>query len=230
MLPMVSLILLAFAVSLDGFGVGVMYGLRQIRIPLLSVGIISLCSGVIIFGSMQIGLLLSSWIHPAAASKVGATILIGIGLWALFQLLHSNKHVDSESSAAEAIASEADSLLSAPKSPTNILYIELKRFGLVIQILKTPAAADVDRSGNISASEATLLGIALSLDAFGAGIGAALIGLAPVLTALVITLSSGLFIAIGLRMGLRFAGTMWMRKLSILPGCVLILMGILKWM
>jgi putative Mn2+ efflux pump MntP len=70
MLPMVSLILLAFAVNLDGFGVGVMYGLRRIRIPLLSVGIISLCSGVIIFGSMQIGVLLSSWIHPSAATTI----------------------------------------------------------------------------------------------------------------------------------------------------------------
>jgi putative sporulation protein YtaF len=228
MLPMVSLILLAFAVSLDGFGVGIMYGLRQIRIPLLSIGIISLCSGLIIFSSMQIGLLLSSWIHPAATTKVGASILIGIGLWALFQLLHS-KHQVSESSAPAAIDSEAESL-TAPKSPTKIMYIELKRFGLVIQILKTPAAADLDRSGNISASEATFLGVALSLDAFGAGIGAALIGFAPLLTALVITLSSGIFIAIGLQMGLRFAGTMWMRKLSFLPGCMLILMGIIKWM
>jgi putative sporulation protein YtaF len=228
MLPMVSLILLAFAVSLDGFGVGVMYGLRQIRIPLLSIGIISLCSGLIIFGSMQIGVLLSSWIHPAAATKVGASILIGIGLWALFQLLQS-KHQQSESSTAAATDSEVLSL-HAFESPTKIMYIELKRFGLVIQILKTPAIADMDRSGNISASEATLLGVALSLDAFGAGIGAALIGFAPVLTAVVIAFSSGIFISIGLQMGLRFAGTMWMRKLSILPGSVLILMGIIKWM
>jgi putative Mn2+ efflux pump MntP len=45
MLPVISLLILAFAVSLDGFGVGVMYGLRKIRIPLVSIGIISLWSG-----------------------------------------------------------------------------------------------------------------------------------------------------------------------------------------
>jgi putative sporulation protein YtaF len=228
MLPMVSLILLAFAVSLDGFSVGVMYGLRQIRIPLLSIGIISLCSGLIIFGSMQIGVLLTTWIQPAAASRVGATILIGIGVWALFQLLQS-KQQDSESDTAAAFDSEADTSAAAI-SPTKIIYIELKRFGLVIQILKTPAIADVDRSGNISASEATLLGVALSLDAFGAGIGAALIGFNPILTAVVIAVSSGIFIATGLQIGRRFAGTLWICKLSVLPGCVLILMGILKWM
>ena len=109
-----------------------------------------------------------------------------------------------------------------------ILNIELKRFGLVIQILRTPSMADVDRSGNISASEATLLGLALSLDAFGAGIGAALLGFVPLLTASVIALASGTFIATGLRVGFRYAEMNWMKKLSMLPGCVLIAMGIMK--
>ena len=54
-----SLILLAFAVSLDGFGVGVTYGLRRIRIPVLSVVIIALCSGIVVWVSMQIGTLLT---------------------------------------------------------------------------------------------------------------------------------------------------------------------------
>ena len=67
MLPVVSLLILAFAVSLDGFGVGVMYGLRKIRIPLLSIGIISLWSGIIIYSSMQIGVLMSSFMSPVAS-------------------------------------------------------------------------------------------------------------------------------------------------------------------
>ena len=85
MLPVVSLLILAFAVSLDGFGVGVMYGLRKIRIPLLSIGIISLWSGIIIYSSMQIGVLMSSFMSPLVAKRIGALILIGIGIWALVQ-------------------------------------------------------------------------------------------------------------------------------------------------
>ena len=65
MLPVISLLILAFAVSLDGFGVGVMYGLRKIRIPFLSIGIISLWSGAIIFISMQIGVLMSSFMSSS---------------------------------------------------------------------------------------------------------------------------------------------------------------------
>ncbi|MDD9265815.1 MntP/YtaF family protein [Paenibacillus sp. GCM10023248] len=242
MLPVFSLLILAFAVSLDGFGVGVMYGLRKIRIPILSIGIISLWSGIIIYSSMQIGVLMSSFMSPLMAQRIGALILIGIGIWALAQLRQQKSHDSADTAKGEeqAMLSSVGTAGTAGSAGTElvtmdtlqrtkeILNIELKRFGLVIQILRTPSIADVDKSGNISASEATLLGLALSLDAFGAGIGAALIGFVPLLTASVISISSGSFIALGLRVGFRYAEMNWMKKLSILPGCVLILMGLLK--
>jgi putative sporulation protein YtaF len=96
LLPVISLLLLAFAVSLDGFGVGVMYGLRKIRIPLLSIAIISLWSGIIIFGSMQIGVWMSSLMSVAVAKRIGAVILIGIGIWALIQMLQQKQQEPEE--------------------------------------------------------------------------------------------------------------------------------------
>lgn len=224
MLPVVSLMLLAFAVSLDGFGVGVMYGLRKIRIPLLSIVIISFCSGLIIYTSMQVGVLMSQVIDPAVAKYIGALILMGIGVWAVYQMFSDKK--DEEGKAE--VARMPVGIESASASAKAIWYIELKRFGLVIQILRTPSIADVDRSGNISAYEAVLLGVALSLDAFGAGIGAALLGFTPWLTAAVIALASGTFLGIGLHIGFRYAELKWIRKLSILPGFLLIFMGIMK--
>lgn len=244
MLAVISLLILAFAVSLDGFGVGVMYGLRKIRIPLISIGIISLWSGIIIYTSMQIGVLMSSFMSPEVAKRIGAIILIGIGVWALVQMRQGQKNQTQQEQTVAPVDQAMVSSMpygeirnSGYVEPTTfdtlqrtkeILSIELKRFGLVIQILRTPSIADVDKSGNISASEATLLGLALSLDAFGAGIGAALIGFVPLLTASVISISSGSLLAIGLRIGFRYAEMNWMKKLSILPGCVLIVMGLLK--
>ncbi|WNR43281.1 MntP/YtaF family protein [Paenibacillus roseipurpureus] len=245
MLPVISLLILAFAVSLDGFGVGVMYGLRKIRIPLISIAIISLWSGIIVFSSMQIGVLMSSFMSPSIARRIGAVILIGIGIWALIQTKQDQKAQLSSESGVLSREEAAVSSMSYPNSHNHagvaepitfdtlqrtkeIVNIELKRFGLVIQILRTPSIADVDKSGNISASEATLLGLALSLDAFGAGIGAALIGFVPLLTASVISLSSGSLLAIGLRIGFRYAEMSWMKKLSIFPGIVLIVMGLMK--
>lgn len=232
MLPILSLLLLALAVSLDGFGVGVTYGLRKIRIPLRSIAIISLCSGLIIYLSMQLGVWLSRFVEPVLSRWIGALILIGIGLWAIRQVRTGEEGTAGKADDAKPRGDSAESRKGKEDVPAppaaKVLYIELKRFGLVIQILKTPSIADIDRSGVISSSEAMLLGLALSLDAFGAGFGAALLSFSPWLTSAVIALASGFFLGVGLRVGLRYAGWRWMRKMSALPGVLLIAMGLMK--
>ena len=60
-----------------------------------------------------------------------------------------------------------------------IFNFEIKSLGVVISILQKPTDVDFDKSGTINGVEALVLGIALSLDAFGAGIGAAMIGISP---------------------------------------------------
>lgn len=215
MLPVLAIGILALAVSLDSFGVGVLYGIRKIRIPFISILIISFCSGIVIYASMNIGVLLLQVLSPSAAHMIGALILIGIGIWAIIQMKMQKKDEPSK---------EIPQLTKEKR----VLHLELKKLGLVIDILKTPSKADVDRSGNISAVEATFLGIALSLDAFGAGIGAALIGFSPLFTSITIAVACGLFITLGLKTGYLFSGMRWIRSVSILPGCILIVMGIFK--
>ncbi|WP_138755396.1 MntP/YtaF family protein [Paenibacillus sinopodophylli] len=227
-----SLLVLAFAVSLDGFGVGVTYGLRRIRIPMLSVLIIACCSGLIIYLSMQVGGWLTGFLSEFTARLIGACVLILIGGWALLQL-RKGKHADESVDTSELASAAAAEGLVKPHageiaSAALVVMVELKRLGLVIQILRTPQAADVDKSGTISASEAVMLGVALSLDAFGAGLGAALIGLPSVLTALTIAAASAIFLIGGMRFGFRFSAWRGMQTLSMLPGILLIMMGIMK--
>ncbi|WP_027087954.1 sporulation membrane protein YtaF [Cohnella panacarvi] len=219
-----SILLLAFAVSLDGFGVGITYGIRKIKIPVLSIFIIALCSGLIILLSMMVGVAMSGWLSPHGASMIGAGILIAIGSWALYRFL-TNGDNEKEGPAKPAVV---DSAAGDPPDRVAVLTLELRLFGIMIQILRTPSVADVDRSGTISAGEAFLLGAALSLDAFGAGIGAALVGFQPGITALLIAASSGLFLWMGTRVGFWASGIRWVRQLSMLPGIILIAMGIFK--
>jgi len=220
--PFFSLLLLAFALSLDGFGVGVTYGLRKLKIPLPSILIISLCSGVIIGVSMQVGVLLAHVVSPHAASEVGAVILLLMGCWSLVQMLiQKEKELGKKE---EAVVLEAEGV---PDEPA-VFSLELRHFGIVIQILRTPSSADMDDSGSISSMEAVMLGIALSLDAFGAGLGAALLGFHPVWTAVSIALFSGAFLVMGMKTGLRFAGSSWMKRAAVLPALMLIIMGIMK--
>lgn len=224
---LISLVVLAFAVSLDGFGVGVTYGLRKIRIPFLSVFIIACCSGFIIWLSMQAGGWIGKYISESAASLIGASILIAIGCWALIQLVRGKSNDDPDSAADGKGAGSEPARIAAVET-AQVLKLELKRLGLVIQILRTPQAADVDRSGTISSSEAVMLGVALSLDAFGAGLGAALLGLPPLLTPLVIAAAGALFLVAGTRLGMRFAARKGMHVLSYVPGILLIMIGIMK--
>ncbi|WP_217596311.1 sporulation membrane protein YtaF [Cohnella sp. GbtcB17] len=231
-----SLLFLAFAVSLDGFGVGITYGLRKIRIPLPSIAIIAACSGAVILISMIVGSLIAGWLSPYGSKAVGAVILIGIGTWALIQFARNRKaDVDgnrsSDSGTADGDEKKADATSAKDvDGAVPMLTLELRVFGLIIQILRTPSVADVDRSGIITSGEALLLGIALSLDAFGAGIGAALVGFPAMPTALLIAAASGMFLWAGMRVGFLAAGLRWVQRLTVLPGIILIVMGIFKLM
>ncbi|AIQ46295.1 membrane protein [Paenibacillus sp. FSL R7-0273] len=244
--PLFSLLLLAFALSLDGFGVGITYGLRKMKIPLLSILIISLCSGIVICVSMQVGVLLAKVVSPDAASIIGAVILVLMGCWSLIQMLtqkekspHEEEHkgasVRTEAAAQAGSETETagftelsqDSGKAGPQKSA-VFSLELRHLGVVIQILRTPSSADMDDSGSISSMEAMILGIALSLDAFGAGLGAALLGFSPVWTSLMIALFSGTFLLLGMKTGLKLSGSFWMKHAAALPALLLIAMGIMK--
>lgn len=209
-----SLLLLAIALSLDSFGAGVTYGLRQIRIPFFSVVVIALCSGFMIVLSMLGGQWLSRWLSPGVADGLGAGIMIGIGLFALWNA--SRKKVETE---------EKVSRLDET-SNRRVILLEFRTLGYMVQILKTPTAADMDRSGTISPVEAVMLGLALSLDAFGAGFGAALLGYSPWLTAVMIAGVSSLFLLAGMRAGFRLHRWNWGRTAVYLPGILLMGIGV----
>ncbi|WP_026701417.1 sporulation membrane protein YtaF [Salibacterium aidingense] len=206
-----SLCVLAFAVSVDSFGAGLSYGLRRLRLPFYSLICISLCSSVSVLAGGVAAELLKQYIPTAVTEAVGGFILILIGLWAIIQVLKdspSREHTDGE-------RKKTDS--SGKKQGI------WKQF---LSILKEPDEADWDRSGTISAKEAVFLGAALSLDAFGAGMGSALLGFSSFSLAAAVGLMCALFLSGGMKGGRKLAGTKFMQKCSFLPGLLLIGLGI----
>ncbi|MGD6967594.1 sporulation membrane protein YtaF [Rossellomorea vietnamensis] len=203
------LFMLAFAVSLDSFSTGLTYGLRKMGMPLRSIVIISVCSAGSLLAAMSIGSSAENFLSEGAADRIGGLILIAIGAFVLLQFFTSRK----------------DSVVDEEKILFNF---EIESIGLVINILKRPMAADFDRSGTITGVEAIMLGLALSLDAFGAGIGAALLGYSPLLLAFSVMMMSIVFLSAGLRIGKSCAHMGWVKKVSFLPGVLLILIGVLR--
>ena len=210
MSDLLALFLLAFAVSLDSFTVGLTYGMRKVTIPNKSFIIILLCTFLTLMLAMGIGSIIELFISYEAAERLGGIILIGIGMWVIYQFFTSQKH-DTEA-----------------LTDYKIIEFEIKPLSIVVKILKKPMEADFDKSGHISSIEALFLGLALSLDAFGAGIGAALIDLPPILFPIVVTISSMCFVLVGIHIGKMIKTTSWMKSLTLLPGVALIVIGLFK--
>ena len=220
MVEIFSLLLLAIAVSLDSFGVGLTYGLRKMKLPLKSLFFIAGCSAGSILIAMGFGSVIQLYLSPEFAESLGGIILILIGSWALYQVFRSDKSDHLEKNEKVENKGKTD------QSSEVIVNFEIKMFGLVIRILRKPMEADFDKSGTITGKEAFLLGIALSLDAFGAGVGAALIGFSPIFMAVAVATMSASFVTLGMRSGFKYSDSKFMQKFSFLPGALLILLGI----
>ncbi len=211
MFQYISLLLLAFAVSLDSFSVGFTYGMRKMRIPFKSIFVIACCSAGTMLGAMFLGELLTRIFPVYITEKLGGFILMLIGAWVLYQFFRPTRETAEEEEVEK-----------------TLINFEIKTFGIVINILRKPMTADIDKSGTITGVEALLLGVALSLDAFGAGIGAALLGYSPIIMSLLVACMSSLFVSIGIKSGHIFSRFSWMDKFSCLPGIILIMIGIWK--
>lgn len=211
-MELLTIIVFALALNMDALGTGVAYGVRKIKIPFTSLLIISLMSVLAISTSMTLGHMLASILSESFAHRLGGFILLAIGVWILVQSWQESKHVHEQDEAFE----------------QTLMQIRIKALGLVIQVLREPSKADLDKSGVISSREALLLGCALALDAFGAGFAVSMMGFDPILTAIVVGLGHIVLTYAGLILGSGFAATSLGQKMAVLPGFILIALGLFK--
>lgn len=199
---------IAFSVSLDAMAASFAYGCKKIKIPFISLLIITLtCAATIgiafLFGSALMGSI-PHWL----AVGLSFTILFVIGLSKLFDSI-------------------TKSIIRKYTKFHKEIKLSLINFKLVLHLYADPEAADVDVSQSISPREAAVLAISLSLDGFAVGLGAALAGVNG--WALVgFTLVIG-FVALfaGCKLGNRLADTLRF-NLSWLAGVLLIVLAFLQ--
>ncbi|MEG6617031.1 sporulation membrane protein YtaF [Peptococcaceae bacterium 1198_IL3148] len=215
-LELLTIIVFALALNMDALGTGVAYGVRKIKIPITSLLIISMMSVLSISLSMALGHVLAGCLSEAFAHRLGGLILLTIGVWVLVQSWQDHKLP----------VIEKEEVIETTEQ--KIMQIRIKAFGLVIQILREPSKADLDKSGTISPREALLLGVALAMDAFGAGFAVSMMGFDPILTAIVVGIGHIVLTYAGLMLGSGFAATGLGKKMAVLPGFILIALGLLK--
>ncbi|MCM3339757.1 sporulation membrane protein YtaF [Paenibacillus sp. MER TA 81-3] len=198
---------LAAASSIDNLGVGISYGIRKIRIGLLSNSFIA----AICFLFSMSGILFGQWI---------STILPGIlpTLLATFILLVVGVRIV---------------LLTVPRSK-RASAPDTGNIGLE-GLISNPEKADLDRSGNINLIEAAILGVALSANALTNGLSAGLIGLSPIAISLTAAIGSFITLWLGAIIGQKVAniriGSFTVGQFStVLSGAIIIVVAFNAWL
>jgi putative sporulation protein YtaF len=205
-----SLIVLAISLSLDALGVGLVYGLKKVEIPFPSKLVI--CFFSIIYAGLAIivGKAFSYVLPPIFAKALGITILSFMGIWIIVQALLKD---------------------AAEKSTEPTLWqVAIKSLGITIQVIRNPMEFDIDKSGAIDTPESLLLGLALSVDAIGVGIGSALTGFYSPAIPFAVGIFQLIFLYIGTFLGQKFTLLQQMNQkiLSLVPGILLIFLAIIR--
>ena len=195
------IIIIALVNNLDNIGVRIAYSIRGIKISTAINLWISVITFIISALAAFSGTLLSEYLNKQLSSIISMLLLSIIGLWII----------------VEPFIKKNNELLEEPD--------EAKGKG-IWHVFINPHHADRDGSKHIDFQEATVLGIALSINNIGGGMGAGMLGL----NSLLVGLFSAIFSFIALWAGNYIAEFFVRWKLgnaaTIMAGTVLIIIGL----
>lgn len=146
------ILMIALANNVDNLGARIAYSLRGITIATLINLWISVITFFITMSAAYSGTLLSGLLTKQVSSIISMLLLSAIGIWII-----AEPYIKKDNGGGEEASQEGGK---------SIFHIMLK-----------PEKADLDKSKHIDFKEATLLGIALSINNIGGGVSAGMIGL-----------------------------------------------------
>lgn len=195
-----STIVFVLSVNTDNFVVGVSYGIKKIRIKILSNLLIGLISSIGTILSMKIGKVITHFVPDTFANLSGGVILILIGIWTILQEFNKKKNIPIS------------------KGKNSLSKLE--------NILSNPENADKDTSGNIDIKESVSLGIALTLNNIGLGIGASIAGLNALFTTILNLFISVFAITLGYNVGSKYLSNKLGKYAAVISGLIIIVLGV----
>ncbi len=71
-------------VSIDAFGIGFLFGLKKIRIPVVFIAMIALFSAFVVFFSMGVGRIIGDLVPASSIQTSAAVLMIAIGIYNMF--------------------------------------------------------------------------------------------------------------------------------------------------
>ncbi|MDR5659466.1 sporulation membrane protein YtaF [Serpentinicella sp. ANB-PHB4] len=211
---MIEGILIAIAISIDSLSVGVAYGVKKIKVPILSLIILDFLSVSFLALGFFAGNMLLKFVPEIWTQIIGACILFTMGSYLLIQGWLNYKYPPHKVSQS-----------------TPIAMISIDSLGIGINVLRDPSRADLDISGIIDTKEAVFLGIALAIDSLAVGVAVALTSLPIIIfTLTLVGIINIIFLLSGIHLGKKFIADKFKEKTAFIPGCILILLAIIRLM
>ena len=193
--------MISLANNIDNLGVRIAYSMLGIKINITKNLWISVITFAISFLAAFFGKLITGFLSKQISSEISAVILAAMGLWIILSP-YLNKKAVSEASTSD------------------------RNSNWISNIWESPEKADIDCSKDIDFKEATLLGIALSINNIGGGLGAGIIGLNSVYVGIVSAIISFLALWVGNYMSAFFEKWNLGNKATTIAGIFMILIGI----
>ncbi len=201
MYVVLSALIFALSSNLDNIVVGIAYGIKKIKIGFLSNLIIGLTTSLGTLLSMYAGSYIAKLISPNIANKIGAFIIILLGLYFMIQSIIS---LIKDKKFKELALKDIDDMID--------------------YALKT----DKDESGHIEVKEAFIVAFGLTLNNLGNGIAASITGVDINLTVIFTFILSISTLLLGSLIGNNVLGKICGKYAPLISGVLLILLGALE--
>lgn len=205
---LLAILILGITLSIDSVFVGISYGIKGTKIPLLSLAVILIFSVIYAGISILFGSWLKTLLSIQTVKIVGALILSALGTNMIVKSFKKEK---------------------TEKSKKRGLGI-FKSLNMGVQVFKNDAVGDVDNSGVLDVKEAFFFTAALSVDSLVAGIAGGILSLSVWLFPTATGVLQTLFLCTGIFLGNVLKGKIKLhdKYISVFAGIAIIVFSFLK--
>lgn len=212
----ITYLVLALSVSIDSFGIGITYGIRNTKIFRTAKVILFAISILVTSLSINLGACLSNVFSETFTKWIGACFLILMGLWIIYQALNTKKEEEKTETTVS----------------STIYQFMIRFLGITVQIIRNPISSDLDHSKGIDWKESIYLGLCLSIDSLCIGICSSMIGYSSILFPILVATFQLIFLSVGRILGNKIFSisnipeNIW----STLSGVLLICIGVSRFL
>ncbi|MDS0528350.1 manganese efflux pump [Clostridium sp. SHJSY1] len=198
---LLSALLFSLSSNLDNVVIGIAYGIKKIRIPIIANLVIAFITSTGTFLAMYLGLYISKFLPNYISNIFGAGAIIILGgyftIQSIIKIIYTKKSKDV------ALKDITDMIEYAEKS-------------------------DLNNSGDISIKEAIFVAISLTFNNLGTGVAASITGVSIQFTVITTFIISILTIMFGETIGNHILGNFLGKYAPLISGILLITLGIIE--